>query len=139
MTHVSRRLRAERSSEDISDGAYAVLAALCDRGPKTVTALAADQYVRPPTITRTVNPLVESGLVRRDANPADGRHTILSITPEGAARIARTRRRRTEWLAMRLSTLDRDERELLARAALLLASISSTEPTVDAAGGAGDR
>src|SRR5665647_1037960 len=58
VTHAVRRIRQERSSEQISDGQYAVLAALSNRGPATPTALAEDQQVQPPHITRVINALV---------------------------------------------------------------------------------
>jgi len=58
VTHAVRRIRQERSSEQITDGQYAVLAALSNRGPMTPTALAEDQQVQPPHITRVINALV---------------------------------------------------------------------------------
>lgn len=125
LTHVVRRLRMERSSEGITDGQYAVLAALANRGPMTPTALAEDQHVQPPPMTRTVNALVEAGLVRRDEHPTDRRQVLVSITDAGLAEVRETRRRRTEWLAVRLATLEPQEREVLARAAVLLRRISS--------------
>src|SRR5665648_581465 len=54
VTHAVRRIRQERSSEQITDGQYAVLAALSNRGPATPTALAEDQQVQPPHITRVI-------------------------------------------------------------------------------------
>ena len=115
-----RRIRQERSSEEITDGQYAVLAALSNRGPMTPTALADDQRVQPPHITRVLNVLVTAGLVRRDEHPTDGRQVIVSITEAGQAEVRETRRRRNEWLAGRLATFDAAEREVLARATVLL-------------------
>lgn len=125
LTHAVRRLRMERSSEGISDGQYAVLAALTDSGPMTPTALAEDQHVQPPPMTRTINALAEAGLVRRDLHPTDRRQVLVSITPAGAAEVKETRRRRTEWLATRLAALDPQERAVLARAVVLLRRITS--------------
>ena len=125
LMHSVRRLRLERSSDRISDGQYAVLAALSNRGPMTPTALAEDQNVQPPPMTRTVNALVEAGLVRRDEHPTDRRQVLVSITDVGQAEVRETRRRRTEWLAVRLAALEPEERETLARAATLLRRIAS--------------
>ena len=125
LMHSVRRLRLERSSDRISDGQYAVLAALSNRGQMTPTALAEDQHVQPPPMTRTINALVEAGLVRRDEHPTDRRQVLVSITDAGQSEVRETRRRRTEWLAVRLAALDPEERETLARAAVLLRRIAS--------------
>ncbi len=82
----------------------------------TPTALAEDQHVQPPPMTRIVNALVEAGLVRRDEDPSDRRQVLVSITDAGMAEVKETRRRRNEWLAGRLAELDPAEREVLARA-----------------------
>lgn len=125
VTRIVRRLRLERSSERITDGQYAALATLANRGPMTPTGLAEDQHIQPPPMTRTVNALAEAGLVRRDEHPTDGRQVIVSITDAGLAEVRETRRRRNEWLAKRLAGLEPAEREVLARAAVLLERISS--------------
>lgn len=120
VTHLVRRLRLERSSEQISDGQYAVLAALANRGPMTPSALAEDQHVQPPPMTRIVNALVEAGLVGRQAHPTDGRQVLVTITDAGLAEVKETRRRRNAWLAARLARLTPQEREVLAQAVDLI-------------------
>jgi DNA-binding MarR family transcriptional regulator len=121
-----RRMRLERSSEQITDGQYSALAALANRGPMTPSALAEHQHVQPPHMTRMVSALAGAGLVRRDADPSDGRQVFVSITPTGESEVRETRRRRNEWLAGRLAELGPDERELLARATVLLGRLSET-------------
>lgn len=125
MTHAVRRIRLERSDESITDGQYAALAALANKGPMTPTALAEHEHVQPPPMTRTVNALVAAGLVRRDEHPTDRRQVVLSLTEAGMAEVRETRRRRNAWLAERLATLTPAERETLAQAAVLLRRIVS--------------
>ncbi|HQY34090.1 MarR family transcriptional regulator [Actinotalea sp.] len=125
VTHLVRRLRLERSSEQISDGQYATLAALANRGPMTPTALAEDQHVQPPPMTRTVNALVEAGLARRDDHPTDRRQVVVSITDAGLREVKETRRRRNAWLAAQLATLTPQEREVLATASAVLDRIAT--------------
>lgn len=120
VTHAVRRIRQERSSEQITDAQYAALAALANRGPMTPTALADDQRVQPPHITRVINALVTAGLARRDEHPTDGRQVVVSITDAGLVEVKETRRRRNEWLAGRLGHLDAADRQVLAHAAVLL-------------------
>ena len=125
LVHAVRRMRLERSSEQITDGQYSVLAALANRGPMTPSALAEDQHVQPPHITRTVSALVEAGLAQRDSDPSDGRQVLVSITSAGETEVKETRRRRDAWLAGRLAQVSPEERELLARATLLLRRIAA--------------
>lgn len=120
LMHAVRRLRAERSSSEITDAQYATLAALANRGPMTPTALAEDQRVQPPHMTRVVNALVAAGLARRDEHPTDRRQVVVSITEDGLREVGETRRVRNEWLAGGLARLDPAEREILAQAAVLL-------------------
>jgi DNA-binding MarR family transcriptional regulator len=116
----ARRIRAEKSSEAISDAQYSVLAVLESRGPMTPRELAASEHVQPPSMTRTVNALEEAGLVSRTAHPDDGRQVLVAITEDGAREVRETRRRRDAWLARRLAELSAPERETLARAAEIL-------------------
>lgn len=125
VTRTVRRLRLERSSEQITDGQYAALAALANRGPMSPTALAEDQNVQCPPMSRIIGALVESGLARRDEHPTDGRQVVVSVTQAGRAEVDETRRRRNVWLESRLAELTPADRETLARAAHLLERIAT--------------
>lgn len=124
-TRAVRRIRQERSSDEITDGQYAVLAVLACQGPMSPTALADDQHVQPPHMTRVVNALVAAGLARRDEHPTDGRQVVVSITEAGAVEVHETRRRRNEWLGERLAAFAPDERAVLAEAAVLLRRLAA--------------
>lgn len=124
MTRAVRRLRMERSSDQISDGQYSVLAALDLHGPMTPSALADHQKVANPPMSRLVNALVEAGLARRDDHPTDGRQVLVSLTDAGRAEVKETRRRRNEWLAARLAQMTPEERAVLARATVLLTRLA---------------
>jgi DNA-binding MarR family transcriptional regulator len=125
LTHAVRRLRLERSSDAITDGQYAVLAALASRGPMTPSALAEDQHVQPPPMSRTINALVDAGLAERHEHPSDRRQVLVTITEAGHAEVRETRRRRTAWLTGRLAALTSEERATLARASVLLGRIAA--------------
>lgn len=123
-----RRLALERHPDNVlSLGTMAVLAALQRRGDLTVGELAAHERVQPPSMTRTVNFLVEGGYVERRANPADGRQVVVSITAAGREVVLADRARRDEWLARRLADLTPDEREVLRRAGPLLQRLAETD------------
>ena len=125
VTRATRRLRLERSSEQITDGQYAALAALANRGPMSPTALAEDQNVQGPPMSRIIGALVEAGLARREEHPTDGRQVVVSVTEAGLVEVTETRRRRNVWLEARLAELTPADRETLARAALLLDRIAT--------------
>ena len=116
----ARRIRAERSSESISDGQYSVLARLDCDGVMTPRQLAEADHVQPPSMTRILNALVAAGLVERTGDPDDRRQVLVAITEAGRAEVRETRRRRDAWLAQRLAVLTPQERATLADAADIL-------------------
>ena len=68
---LARRLRQTRDeSVELTASQYSVLAALSIRGRLSMGELAAEERVRPPTVTRVVNALADRDLVRRTPAPA---------------------------------------------------------------------
>src|ERR671928_29871 len=126
LMRAARRLRAEKSDADLSDGQYSVLAFLEREGPKTPREIAAYERVQPPSMTRTLTALLELGLVTRTEHPSDRRQVLIAITEPGEQTVRETRRRRDAWLARRLAALPPDEREVLARAIQILRRIADS-------------
>jgi DNA-binding MarR family transcriptional regulator len=122
----TRRIRAEKSDDDLSDSQYFVLAVLDHDGPRTPGELAATEGVRPPTMSRTLTALTARGLVRRRPDPADARSSIVEITGAGSAETRRTRDRRNAWLAGQIAELDDDERAVLSSATEILRRIAAS-------------
>jgi DNA-binding MarR family transcriptional regulator len=75
-------------------------------------------------MTRTVNCLVQDGLVERTPHPTDGRQVVVRLSDAGRDLVLAERRRRDAWLAKRLSELTPDERRLLRQAAPILDRLS---------------
>ena len=121
----ARRIKAERGDADLADPQFNVLALLQRDGPMTPGRLAEIEHVQPPSMTRTVNCLVDVGLVAKSEHPTDGRLVVVSLTAAGQAEVAETRRRRDVWLTARLGELTADERATLAEAAELLRRIAA--------------
>ncbi|WP_461023959.1 MarR family winged helix-turn-helix transcriptional regulator [Thalassiella azotivora] len=115
-----RRIRQQRSSDAITDGQYSVLAHLDKLGACTPGDLAAREHVQPPSMTRTVNCLVDGGLVEKVEHPDDRRQVLVALTDAGRREVAETRRRRDAWLAQRLAELDPADRQVLAQAAQIM-------------------
>ncbi|MBT0993040.1 MarR family transcriptional regulator [Cellulomonas sp. DKR-3] len=120
----ARRIRAERGSADLTDPQYSVLVHLEKRGPLTPGQLADIERIQPPSMTRTVNCLVEDGLVAKAAHPTDGRVVVVSLTEAGRTEVVETRHRRSQWLAAQLEGMTPDEQDRLADAVELLRRIS---------------
>ncbi|NMM16981.1 MAG: MarR family transcriptional regulator [Cellulomonas sp.] len=122
----ARRLRAERGSADLPDHQYSVLGWLSKNGPLAPGVLAEMQHVQPPSMTRSVNTLVELGLVRKSEHPTDGRQVVVSLTDAGVTEVKETLRRRDTWLAERLAELNPAERSTMAAAARLMRGIADS-------------
>ncbi len=125
LTRVSRALRSQRGGADLPEGQFGVLTVLHKHGGMTPGALATHERIRPPSMTRTVNALVELGLVHKVEHPTDGRQVVVALTDAGVLEVKETRRRRDAWLTQQLTSLTREERETLARASDLLTRIAA--------------
>ncbi len=126
ITRVARRLRQEANA-DLSPSLTSALASIEGRGPMTPSELANCERVQRPTITRVLTRLTELGLIERAADPADGRSTLVSITPSGRALLNELRTRRDAFLADRLSKLSPEDRAVLDRASAVLESLLEDE------------
>lgn len=123
---LARRLRQTRDeSVELTASQSSVLGVLHTRGRLSMGELAAEERVRPPTVTRVVNSLAERDLVRRTPAPQDGRQSLVELTDAGRAVLLANRRLRNEWLADRLAELDADEHELLRTAIPLLTRVAA--------------
>ena len=123
---LGRRLRLERDTDDLTLNQFAVLGTLQRSGPLSVGELAGIERVKPPSMTRTVAVLEESGLVTRRPHATDGRQVVVELTAGALVVMEADRRRRDAWLAQQLAALDSDELELLHRVAPLLERIASS-------------
>jgi DNA-binding MarR family transcriptional regulator len=117
---LARRVRAERADDAMSDGRLSVLALLANEGAQTLGSLAEHERVTPPSMNRTINALVESGLVTRVADASDGRKVVIDLSDAGRTLVKETRRKRDAWFSARLAKLSPEERATLDAAAPIL-------------------
>jgi DNA-binding MarR family transcriptional regulator len=123
-----RRLAVERHPDnELSLSQMTVLGTLFRHGEMTIGELAAHERVQPPSMTRTVNGLVEGGYVARRSHATDGRQVLVALTDPGRRTVLADRDRRDAWLARQLSDLTPQERALLRQAAPLLDRLAQTE------------
>ena len=127
VARLTRRLRAERDPHnDLSLGQLSVLGALFREGELSIGALAAQERVQPPSMTRTVNCLADEGYVVRRAHETDGRQVLVALAKKGEETLAADRRRRDAWLAQRLRELTPEERAVVRQAAPIIERLSQS-------------
>jgi DNA-binding transcriptional ArsR family regulator len=78
-------LRSLSPADGLSPTATATLATLERSGPRRLTALAVQGGVTQPAMTQLIARLEDTGLVRREADPADGRVVQVRLTDQGRA------------------------------------------------------
>lgn len=83
------------------------------QGPLTLTELARQHHVKPPTASRSINLLVKAGLVERTVPENNRRVTLLSLTPAGHTRRLNIRERAEQHISTLLNNLAGSEREQL--------------------------
>lgn len=123
---LTRRLRQERES-DLTATQLSVLGSVGALGAATPSQIAAREHVSQPSVTRTLNCLLERGLVTKTPHPDDGRQVLIARSEVGEKVLQEERHRRDLWLESRLSDLTADERSVLRRATELLAGIAESD------------
>ena len=118
---VSRRVRFDAGG-DLAPHQVSVLAKL-KAGPRTPGELADAERIAPPSMTKTVNCLVERGLVTRIDHPTDGRSKLVVLTDDGRAQLERTARARDDWMENKLRGFTKEELDVLREATELLARV----------------
>ena len=122
---LARRLRQMRDdSVDLNPNQLSAMAVLLNSGDQLMGELAEEEKVRPPSMTRIVNNLEARGYVARRPDPRDHRQCLVSLTDAGRQVLLANRRRRDQWLAVRIDGLDPAEREVLRRAVGVLEKLN---------------
>jgi len=122
---LARRLRQMQDySLDLNPNQLSAMAVLLNSGDQLMGELAALERVRPPSMTRVVNSLEARGYVARRPDPRDHRQCLVTLTASGRQVLLANRRRRDEWLAVRIAGLDPAERDVLRRAIRVLEKVN---------------
>lgn len=118
--HLLRRLRRHDESSGLTGARLSALSVLVFGGPLSIGDLAAAEQVRPPTMTRIVQALVEEGLVRREAVADDRRVSRVRATEKGTRLLQEGKERRVSDLQSQLAALGRGELGVIADAVEIL-------------------
>jgi DNA-binding MarR family transcriptional regulator len=119
-----RTLRREDDGSGLSAPRLSALSVIVFAGPLSLAELAAAEQVKPPTMSRIVDALVERGLITRIAKPGDRRSVEIAATPEGIQLLDAGRERRVRALVARLRALADSERRALARGVEILERVT---------------
>jgi DNA-binding MarR family transcriptional regulator len=111
------RAKAQFAGTHTADGieraAYALLGRLILAGPHRTTALADAVHSDTSTVSRQVSTLVQHGLVKRQADPEDGRACLLVATEAGEETFRRAKEARTRHMAAILAEWPETDRRTL--------------------------
>ena len=123
-------LRSLSPADGLSPTSTATLATLERSGPRRLTALAVQGGVTQPAMTQLIARLEDTGLVRREADPADGRVVQVRLTDQGRDTLARRRAVRAERLAVILDRISPQDRAALAAALPAIDALTSAQRDV---------
>lgn len=119
VTQAARLIRAVRRRHDLPAG-LRVLSLLDEHGALGVTRLAEADRCSQPTMSATVRDLVAADHVAKQADPADARASVVTLTPAGRAELARIRRLNGDAVAARLAASTTHSVDDLATAVAVL-------------------
>lgn len=105
---IARRVRYESTPFTVAPHQLAVLARLED-GPIPPGEIAERERVSAPSMTKTVNRLVDEGYADRTKHPTDGRIVLIGLTDRGRALMDEARHRQDLWVTSRLRQLGADD------------------------------
>ena len=118
--HLLRRLRREDDAGGLNAPRLSALSVIVFAGPIALGDLARAEQVRPPTMTRIVDALVELGLAAKQPHPTDKRSTLIAATPAGRKLLLAGRERRVRALARQIAALDSADQQKLEAAIEIL-------------------
>jgi DNA-binding MarR family transcriptional regulator len=115
-----RLVRSEDAQSGIGPAQLSALSVLVFGGAKTVSELALLEQVRPPTMSRIVDGLVQKKLVQRVEDETDRRTVRVSTTAKGEKLMLAGKERRVKALAARFKGLTAADVKTLHSAADLM-------------------
>ena len=121
LARIARALDRQTRGDQLTRTQASALATIARRGPIRISEVAEIEGVHPTMLSRIIGKLEATGLLRRSADPADGRVAHVETTPAGTALHLRLRAERTDLLNRQLAAMPQDQ------AARLLAALPALE------------
>jgi DNA-binding MarR family transcriptional regulator len=128
--HLGRRLRDIDARAGLTPARFSALASLRFHGSRNIGDLAADERVRPPSMTRLVRDMQRDGLLTRTPDPADGRGVLIELTARAIALFDAVRAEKIALVADYLETVGRPAQAAIRTAFAALDDLAiPPEPT----------
>jgi len=124
--HLLRLVRTEDRSTGVGPAQLSALSVLVFGGSMSLRRLADIEQVKPPTMVRIVQGLVERKLAKSRSDPTDARKIRISATRRGRSLMFRAQARRVQALADMLAQRPQAEIQELQTAVKILHSLSSS-------------
>jgi DNA-binding MarR family transcriptional regulator len=122
------RIEAGVGSTGIPISQLSVLGRIIDEGPTTAAALAAGEHVTQQAIAQSLATLKQRGLVEKQADPSDGRKSLVTATAAGRKLRETLTASREEWLTRAVdAAVKPEERSQLREAIDLLERIADVK------------
>lgn len=125
--HLGRRLRELDASAGLTPSRFSTLASLRFHGSKNVGELAADERVKPPSMTRLIRDMRRDGLVSSSPDPDDGRGVLVAMTREARRLFDSVRIQKIGLVADYLATLPPEARAAVRSAFAALEDLAEPQ------------
>ena len=103
--HLGRRLREIDTRGGLTPARFSALASLRFHGSKNIGELAADERVKPPSMTRLARDMRRDGLITVSPDPDDGRGVLVEMTVKATRQFDSIRTEKIGFVADYLATL----------------------------------
>jgi DNA-binding MarR family transcriptional regulator len=113
---LSRQLNASAAHEGLTPSQASALGLIRNRGPLSLSELAAIEGLNPTMVSRIVGRLDELGLISRRQNPQDLRSALVEVTENGRQVHERVRAERGKVLSACLEQLSRPDQRAIVGA-----------------------
>jgi homoprotocatechuate degradation regulator HpaR len=121
-------IRPMLNEAGVTEQQWRVMRVLDGAGPTDLKGLAESALLFGPSLSRIIKDLIDRGLVVREANPNDGRASIVSVTATGSALIEETAHRTLRQLDTYSDKFGEDRlRSLISELRAFTVAISSEE------------
>jgi len=111
---INRRIRPV--GEGLTQAQLSALSSIVRKGPLRPGDLGRIESIAAPSATRVIAELESRGLVGREADPLDGRSSLVSATDAGSAAVHAARAERSERISVLLAGLDDEQLATVAEA-----------------------
>ena len=130
VVYAGRLVRAvsRRTSPDVPAATMRLLSQVEELEPITIGHLAQADRCSQPTMSSSVQNLVDKGWAAKQPNPADARSSLVHLTDAGREALATTRRKNAEVVAARLEADPQHDVHDLETAVALLRGLLDQHP-----------